>query len=85
VKTLLLQHFLIVFNYLGGPLDLIIAFDLKEKEWLRMKIRGDLLTLREESSVCRYDNQAVILFGNDGKEDILSILSFKKVFNGKSF
>ena len=78
VKSVQLQHFLILFNPCGKSSERIVVFDLKENKWLKVRLEGDYLELGESSSVCSYDNSTVIIFGasSGGNEDILSLLSF---------
>ena len=78
LKSVQLQHFLILFNYNGKISEEIVVLDLKEKKWLKVRLNGDYLELRSTSSVCPYDNNTIVIYGtsNDGNEDILSILSF---------
>lgn len=81
VKTIFLQHYLIFFNsYYGEP---IFAFDFKEEQWLKVKLNGDDYSFNSGSSICLYDNKTMIMFGTDGKEDLLSILSFSDSDGGK--
>ena len=64
-----------------------MAFDLKEKKWLMSKLIGETLFFRNDSSICVYDNNTVILFGADAErnEDRLSILYFESSSNGNKF
>ena len=85
VKTVLLQHFLIVFNCSGKLSELIFTFDLNEKRWIRTKFYGDEYYLENDPSFCLYDNETIVMFGTsqNPKEDILGILSLNKGYHGK--
>ncbi len=78
VRTLLLEHYLVVFNDNGDSSEKITFFDLKEKQWLRVKLAGDAYNPSAGSSICLSDNNAIVMFGADTKEDILSVLSFSR-------
>jgi len=84
VKTILFQHFLIVFNYDGSDSEKIVAFDLKENQWLPVNLNGDKLELNWASSICSYGNHAIVIYGTsaDRKESILNLLSISKDSNG---
>ena len=82
-KTVLLQHYLIIFNFSFSPSEQIAVFDLREKQWLKVKLDGDHFDLKDGSSVCLYDNENVVVFGTDGKQDLLSVLSFSRDFDGR--
>jgi len=81
-KSILLQHYFIVFNDSGTFTEQIVVFDLKEKQWLKVKLNGDYLNLKEGLSICLYDNSTIVMFGTDGTEDVLSLLSFNRGFDG---
>ena len=84
IKTILFQHFFIVFDYCGADSEKIVAFDLKENHWLPAKLSGDKLDLDSRSSICSYGDHAIIIFGSstDEKESFLDVLSFRKDSNG---
>ena len=84
IKSIFLQNFLLIFNYNGAPEEKLLAFDLEEKKWLPVKLAGDTLELKEESSICVYDNKTVIVSGisSNGKEGILNMLIIEKDSNG---
>ncbi len=78
VRTILLQHYLVVFNDNGDSSEKIVFFDLKEKQWLKVKLSGDSYNPSAGSSICLSDNKTIVMFGADSKEDILSVLSFSR-------
>ena len=80
VKSVQLQHFLILFNFEGRSSEEIVVLDLKESKWLKTRVNGDELELKSGSSFCCYDNNTVIMFGVDVDQtvDILNILTFNK-------
>ena len=76
IKTVLFQHFLIVFNC-ENRYQKILAFDLKKNQWLRTTVVGDEFGSKPNFSICLYDNNTVILFGARGQEGILQSLFFQ--------
>jgi len=78
VKSIQLQHYLIVFNFFSNASEQIAVFDLRQKQWLKVKLEGNFFSIQDGSSICLYDNKTIIVFGTDGKQDLLSILSFNR-------